>query len=301
MNFHQLFVFYEVARAGGFSPAAEKLFLTQPAVTSQVKNLESFYGLQVFERAGRKVVLTEEGRILYEYADRIFNLGREAEEALNDFRGLSRGTLRIGATFTFGDYYLGSLLGAFHRKYPRIVLQVLAGNTNQIIENVLAGQSDVAFVALDPRQEKITAREVISDALVGAVSREHPLARKKTLSIRDLHGQRLILREKGSSPRRLIEALFQERGIAPLVIMESASTAAIKKMAEEGCGIAVLSQQVIQKEVRAKTLVRLPFCDARILYHFYLIHHRDKYFSRALRAFRDLVEEIARETPAARG
>ncbi len=104
MNIHQVRVFYEVAKAQSFSAAAEKLHLTQPAVTWQIKNLEEHYDLRFFERTGKKILLTEEGRILFDFADRILTLSREAEEALADLRGLSRGTLRIDTVLTFGDY-----------------------------------------------------------------------------------------------------------------------------------------------------------------------------------------------------
>jgi DNA-binding transcriptional LysR family regulator len=295
MNFHQLQCFYEVARSASFSRAAQKLFLTQPAVTWQVKNLESFYDLKFFERAGKKIALTDEGKILFEFADRIFNQAREAEEALDEFRGFSRGALRIDTGFTFGDYYLSALLTAFHRKYPKIVTQISTGNTSQIIENTLGHKNDIAFVAHDPQHEKIISQEVVRDSLVAVVSPTHPFARKKNISLNELEGQPLLLREKGSSPRQMLEDLLRERGISPRIALESASTAAIKKMAEAGWGIALLSQQVIRNEVRAKSLKKLPIRDAEIVYHFYLIYRKDKYFSRVLQAFRDLVLEFSKK------
>lgn len=293
MNIHQLRVFYEVAKAGSFSAAAEKLHLTQPAVTWQIKGLEDSYDLKIFDRTGKKVLLTEEGKILFDYADRILNLNRQAEEALIDLKGLSRGTLRIDSVFTFGDYYLFSMLRDFHKKYPKITLQINTGNTRQIIENTLLHKNDIAFVAQDPGYDKLEAQEFTSDLLVGIVHPTHRFARRKSISLKELNGQPLILREQGSFPRRILDEILKKRGISPRIIMESASTMAIKKMVESGNGMAILSQQVVKKELLAKSLIELPLSDAEITYRFYLIYHKDKYFSRALKAFMDVAAEFS--------
>lgn len=293
MNFHQLRVFYEVAKASSFSAAADKLCLTQPAVTWQIRNLEDFYDLKFFERVGKKVLLTEEGKILFDYADRILNLSRQAEEALADLKGLSGGTLKIGATFSFADYYLPVLLDAFHKKYPKIAIQISTGNTPQIIETALLHKNDLAFVAYDPKNEKLVAREFASDQLEAIVCLSHPFAKRKSISLKDLRGQPLILRELGSSKRRMIDEVLREKGITPTIIMESASTSAIKKMVESGVGVAILSRQVVKKEVQAKAFKELPFTDASIAHRFYLIHHKDKFFSQASRAFMDLTLEYS--------
>lgn len=296
MNLHQLRVFYEVAKAQSFSAAAEKLHLTQPAVTWQIRNLEDYYELKFFERTGKKIFLTEEGRTLFEFADRILNLSREAEEALADLRGLSRGTLRIDTVFTFGDYYLPTLIQAFHRKYPRIGFQVNTGNTSQIIENTLTHKNDLSFVAYDPKNPNLRAQEIITDVLVGVVAPNHPFARKKSIRLRDLNGQPLILRERGSSPRRILDEIFQKRRISPQILLESASTQAIKKTVELGMGIAILSQQVIKEELQSNRLRKLTISDAEIVYRFYLIHHKDKYLSRGLRAFMEMAIDPAKRT-----
>lgn len=295
MNIHQVRVFYEVAKAQSFSAAAEKLHLTQPAVTWQIKNLEEHYDLRFFERTGKKILLTEEGRILFDFADRILTLSREAEEALADLRGLSRGTLRIDTVFTFGDYYLSALLLAFYRKYPKIILQVNTGNTSQIIENTLLHKNDLAFVAYDPKNEKLKVHEIISDVLVGVVAPLHPWARKKSIRLKDLDGEPLILREHGSSPRRILEAIFDERKVHPRIILESASTPVIKKTVESGIGMAILSQQVVKEELRSQRLTKLSIRDAEIVYRFYLVYHKDKYLSRALKAFMDMAIELSQK------
>ncbi len=287
MNLHQLMVFYEVAKEKSFSAAAEKLRLTQPTVTWQIKNLEEYYGLKFLERIGKKILLTEEGKVLFEIAQKFLNLSDQAELMLSDLKGLTRGNLRVDAVFTFGGYYLSALLASFHKKYPDITFQVHTGNTSQIIENTRLQKNDLAFVAYDPDDDRLVAREFISDILVAVVSRNHPLARKKFIELKDLNGQPLILREHGSSPRRVVDEIFKKNKIVPIVRMESASTILIKRMVENGMGIGILSRQVVRQEVLEKSLKELPFSDVQIGYRFFLIYHKDKYFSRTLKAFLD--------------
>jgi DNA-binding transcriptional LysR family regulator len=285
MNFNQLHAFYHVAKAGGFGSAAAALHLTQPALSWQVKNLEACLDVQLLDRVGRRVALTEEGRSLYAYAERIFTLARDAEEALADFRGLARGRMKIDATFTFGDYYLPALLLAFHRQHPQIVLEVRTGNTSQVLANTLRRENDLAFVARDPAHPDIAAREVVRDVLVAVVPPSHRLAHHKSIPLHELQDEGLIVRERGSLPRHILDELLARRAVSPRIVMESASTRAIKRMVEGGMGVAVLSQQVLREELQTGSLVKVRLRDASIAYRFYLIHRRDKYLSRALRAF----------------
>jgi DNA-binding transcriptional LysR family regulator len=295
MNLHQLKVFYEVAKSGSFSSAAQTLLLTQPAVSWQMKSLEGLYEVKLFEKMGKKIALTEEGKVLFDFADRILNLTRQAEAALADLKGLSRGCLKVDSTFTFGDFYLPDLLSAFHKKYPHIAVQVTTGNSSQIIENTLLHKNDIAFAARDPHHEKLEACEFTSDRLVAIVSPAHSFARRKSISLEEIEGQPLILRERGSSPRRMLDEILEQRKISANVITESASTSAIKKMVEKGIGMSILSQQVVKKELQARILKQLPFSDVDIAYTFYFIYHKDKYVSHALKAFLDIAMEFSRK------
>ena len=285
MNLHQLRVFYEVASARSFTAAAARLRLTQPAASWQVRRLEETYGLKLLDRTGTRVSLTEEGRVLQEFAGRLLRLEREAEEALADLRGMPLGPLRIDATYIVGDYYLPGLLEALHRRHPGILFQVGIGNSSQVIDNTLAQKNDIGICAYDPVHPKLEARHILTDILVPVVGPTHPFARRRTIALRELEGQALILREQGSSPRRTIDEILQRRGIAPTVVMESASTPIIKRFAANGAGVAILSRQVVATELKDGSLHLVPFKDAEIAYHFYLIHHRDRWTSRSLKAF----------------
>jgi DNA-binding transcriptional LysR family regulator len=293
MNLHQLRVFCEVAELRSFSAAAERLHVTQPAITLQIKNLEDYYELKVFERIGKKVLLTEEGKVLFDFANRILTLSRQAEEALADLKGLSRGAIRIGTSFSFGDYYLPTLLKIFHDKYPQISIEISAGNTSQIIENTLLHQNDVAFVAYHPKNNRLVVRDFISDILVAILPKRHKLAARESLTLNELTGEPLILRERGSSYRGMVDETFREKGISPLIIMESASTSAIKKMVQSGAGIAILPRQVVKEEAEASVFKAIEFTEVEMAHRFYLIYHKEKHFSRPLRVFVDMAMDQA--------
>jgi DNA-binding transcriptional LysR family regulator len=290
MNLHQLHVFYEVASARSFTAAATKLHLTQPAATWQVKRLEEAYGVRLLDRAGKRVSLTEEGKVLFDFAGRILRLSRETDEALSDLRGLPMGTLRIDATYIVGDYYLPGLLEALHRQHPDLAYQIGIGNSSQVIENTLAQRNDIGICAHDPIHPKLEARRILTDVLVAVVGPTHPFARRRTIALQELAGQPLILREQGSSPRRTIDEILKRHGIDPRVVMESASTPIIKRFAANGVGVAILSQQVVAKELQEGLLRLVPFRDAEVAYHFYLIRHRDRWASRSVKAFIEMAQ-----------
>jgi DNA-binding transcriptional LysR family regulator len=293
LNLHQLRVFCEVAEAKSFTGAANKLHMTQPAITSQIRNLEDYYELKFFERSGKEVFLTEEGRVLFEIANRILDLSRQAEEVICDLKKLSCGTLQIGTSFSFADYYLPALLKAFHKKYPNIFIKISAGNSSQIIEDTLLHKNDIAFVAYHPGNNKLLVREFMSDTLVAIVPNQHKLAGRESVTLNELNGEPLILREPGSSKRKMVDDAFREKRISPLIVMESASTKAIKKMVESGAGIAILSGQEVKKDVEDNAFKALPFTEVEIAHRFYLVIHKDKYFSRALKAFVDMAMDLA--------
>ncbi len=296
MNMHQLRVFCNVAEFNSFSVAAEKLHMTQPAVTLQIKNLEAYYQLKFFERVGKKILLTEEGRVLFAIGNQILDLDRKAEEVIADLKGLSRGTVRIAASFSFADYYLPSLLKAFHEKYPKIFLEISTGNSRKVIEDTLLHRNDIGFVAQHPANGKLVVRGFVSDSLVAIVPLQHKLAQRELITLNELNGEPLVLREPGSSNRKMVDEAFKKRGISPLVVTESASTPTIKKLVQSGAGIGILSGQVVKEEVEARAFKAKAFTEVEMSHRFYLIYHKDKYFSRALKAFVNVAMDLAQRT-----
>jgi len=254
--------------------------------------MEVYYKVKLFEHVGKHTVLTNAGEVLFDFAEKIFNLERLAEEAIADFRKLDKGLLKIDSVFTFADYYLPTLLEAFYKKYPKITLNIQTGNTSQIIENTLLHRNDIAFVADRPETDKLVVREFVSDRLVGVVSLRHKFAQRESIGLEELNGELLILREQGSSPRRIIDEVLKTKDVSPQIVMESGSTTVIKRAVEAGIGMAILSRQAVKKEVEAGILKELNFSDIEISYQFFLIHHKDKYLSLLLRVFLDIATDL---------
>ena len=300
MNLHQLRVFCEVANARSFTAAAAKLHLTQPAATWQVKRLEEAYGMRLLDRAGKRIALTEEGKVLLDFAGRLLRLAKETDGALADLRGLPMGALRVDATYIVGDYYLPGLLEALHRQHPGLAFQIGIGNSSQVIENTLAQRNDIGICAHDPVHPKLEARRILTDLLVAVVGPTHAFARRRGIALRELAGQPLILREQGSSPRRTIDDILARRGITPRVVVESASTPIIKRFAANGAGIGILSERVVAKELDEGLLRLVPFKDAEMKYHFYLIRHRDRWASRSVQAFVEMTQAFQQDPQPAR-
>ena len=178
-----------------------------------------------------------------------------------------------------------ALLKAFHEKYPRIFLQVSTGNTSQIIEDTLLHKNDVAFVAYHPRNSKLVVREFVSDILVAAIPNQHKLAERESITLNELNREPLILREPGSSYRGMVDEVFRKKGVSPLVVMESASTGAIRGMVASGTAIAILSEHAVKRDVESGVFKAKRFTEVEMTETFYLIYHKDKFTSRALKAF----------------
>ena len=294
MNLHHLKAFYEVARSLSFTKAAETLFLTQPAVTYAVNSLETMYDIKLFDRTHRQIELTDSGRELYTIAETIFSLAEQSDEMLSDYNEIKRGTVKVDATTTFAAYYLPEIYKRFHLKYRDINVINNTGNTKRIIENTEAGLNDIAFVAYDPGNDKLETIEFLRDRLIVIVSPDHPFTEKKYIKPGDLNGQEMVLREKGSSPRGLLDTFFELHNLRPHIVFESGSTPAIKKAVEHGSGISILSYQSVKQELINGSIARIEIADTSLVYNFYLIYRRSKYFSKRAKLFLETAMETAR-------
>ncbi len=297
MNLNQLWVFYNVARLKSFSLAAEQLFLTQPAVSTQVKRFEDFYNVKLFERFGRTIQLTDRGQALFAQATKIFDLVQEAGNLLEDMKGLKGGNLKVDASRTLGAYYLPDVLCAFCAKYPDVHIQMQVLNTHDVMENVLTFQSDLGFVGRREQNEKLIYIPFIEDELVIIVSPKHELVRRRSIALSAFNGQRLILREAGSGTRQEVEQVLRRQHVALDVVMELGSNEAIKRAVEKGLGVSVISANAIKRELKAGLLkaIRLPGESAKR--NFYVIYHKDKYLSNILKCFLQTVAEYVKTYP----
>ena len=289
MNLNQLKIFYLAAKKGNLSVAARELFITQPAVTKGIQRLQEFYDMKFVDHIGKKLLLTDAGEVLFEIAEKIFELESQAEESIRDFQQRKRGHIRILSSESFGDYYLPQVIILYSKAYPlvRITMDILP--TEQVVENTVTLNDDLGFISYPVQHKKLLVKEVLEDQLVIITPLDHPLTRKKMLTAKDLADQPIIMHETGSAPRKAIDEYIRKNQLNIKIPLEISSNRAIKRAVEEGIGIALISRKVAREEIQAGRLMAIPLSDPSMTRKFYMIHHKDKYLSESLQSFIDQV------------
>jgi len=295
MNFHQLKAFYYAVKYGSFSAAADALYITQPAVTKQIQQLQTTYGVKLLNRFGKKMVPTDAGEVLYDFADKIFQFESQAEESLRDFQQRKSGRLRIHASESFGAYYLPFIINLFRKKYPKVHVSVNIFPNQVIIDNTVRLENDMGFISYPTEHKKLTTREILEDRLVLIAPSSHLLVRKKLLEPRQLNGQSIIMHEKGSASREIVDEFIKRHNLSVSISLELSNNEAIKRAVEEGLGLSLISEHVVSEEVKRKKLKSVPLADPALKRKFYLIHHKDKYLSHPLQMFLRMVNQWALE------
>ncbi len=279
-----LSTFHLVARLGSVSRAAHELGISQPAVTQQIRRLERSLGLALFDRIGRRIVVTDAGRTLDTFAQRIFHLLDAAHEAMDSLTGLRTGRLDVGASRTAGAYYIAGLLDRFKQRYPGVQVSLSVGNSESILAKVLDFSLHAGLIAGPCDDPRLVSLPLIRDRLFVALPPGHALGEKRVISIQDLRGYPLILREPGSATRRLIAEAFQARGLDAAPSMELESNEAIKSAVNDGIGVGILARAAIAQDLAAGRLIGRPLREPLYL-DFSLVYHRDRTASPVVAAF----------------
>ena len=219
MNFNQLKTFYFAVKCGSYSAAAEALYITQPAVTKQVQQLEATYGIKFLNRFGKKMVLTDAGEVLYDFADKISQIESQAEESLRDFQQRKSGRLRIHASETFGAYYLPFIINLFRKKYPNIHISVNIFPNQEVIENTMKLENDLGFISYPFKHKKLVVKDVLEDRLVLIAPLSHPFTRMKLVDPPKLDGQPIIMHEKGSATRGIVDTFIKRNNLSVFIAL----------------------------------------------------------------------------------
>ncbi|MBI2863336.1 MAG: LysR family transcriptional regulator [Chloroflexi bacterium] len=294
-NFHQLFVFYTVARLSSFSKAADELYISQPAVSNQVKLLEQRYGQPLFERLSRGIKLTQAGEIALDYARRIFALADEMEEVIADLRGVAFGRLVIGASTTIGEYLLPEIMGRFKERHPGVDMELRISNTRQVAGEVLRHELDLGFIGGHDQDDSLMVEPFAADEIVLFASPRHRLAGRTDVNVDDLRDEGFITREKGSATRVIAETHLRLLGVEPQVRMELGSNEAVKRAVWAGLGLGMLSRAALLAEVESGHLVVLEIPDCCCRRQLSLIYRRDKRLTSVEQAFLSLVRTARHE------
>jgi DNA-binding transcriptional LysR family regulator len=258
MNLHHLAIFYAVAETGSISACGERMHISQPAVSRQLKEFEQRIGVVLFERLPRGMRVTQPGEVLRDYAARLFEIARTAEAAVREMSDARQGHLSIGASNTVGTYILPGLIAGFRRSHPAVGISLFVGNTEQVAQGVADLRFTLGFIEGPLHLSGMRVDRFIDDELVPVASGDHALRAKKRLLSADLCGHALLMRERGSGTRELVERRLQRHGVRAGYIVEFGSNEAIKQAAIRGEGVAWLPRVCMARELAAAELVRLP-------------------------------------------
>lgn len=293
MRLTQLRSFHAVAAAGGFTGAARLLHVSQPTVTTQVRFLEETYGVELFHRRGRSVRLTPLGEQLFETARRIFSLENDAVELLRDSGRLRSGHLRV---YAVGPYHVTEMLARFNQRYPSIRVSVRVGNSEEALRAVRDYEADVAVLAQFKQDEAIHSVPYSRHPVVLVVHRTHRLARRKSVPLRELAGERMILREPGSTTRKALEEALTAQRIKPRVVLEIGSREAIREAVAKGLGISAVSEA---EYVEHPDLRALRIADAEVYTYAHVLCLQERRRARVVKAFMDIVDDLTSIRPTA--
>ncbi|MGA7765304.1 MAG: LysR family transcriptional regulator [Candidatus Sulfotelmatobacter sp.] len=242
MDVRQLQMFKAVAELGGFTKAGTKLFISHSAISRQIKLLEDELHSPVFVRTGKQVILTEAGRVLLPYAEVILNQVADAQQHVLDLSQSPLRRVHIGTSTTTLSFFLPPVLEKFRSQYPNVPLLITTGLADTILQEIRAGTIDIGLVALPFEVQGLTVQPLYREEFVVAVGNRHPLAKKRSVRLRELETLPLILYPRGSGFRRALENLFCEVGLSPTVRMELENEEAIEKAVSDGVGISFLSK-----------------------------------------------------------
>jgi LysR family transcriptional regulator, low CO2-responsive transcriptional regulator len=287
MRLTQLRSFYAVARMGGFTKAAEHLHVSQPTITTQVRFLEESYKVELFHRSGRRVQLTLLGEQLMLLAQQVFSLEAEAVSLLRDAGELRTGHLRVAAV---GPYHVTQMLADFSLQYPEIKVSVSTGNSQDVLDRLLDYRADVGVLAQLVKDERFMSVPFNRHPVGIFTSTSHRFARRRSIRLAELQGERMILREQGSTTRKALELALQNAGVAPEVVMEISSREVIREAVSQGIGIAAVSSVEF---VPGPGLHLVHISDADIFTYAHVVCLAERRSMRMVKAFFDKVSPPA--------
>ncbi len=299
----QLRILKAIAAEGSFKRAADSLYVSQPAISLQVQNLERQLNVPLFDRGGRRAKLTEAGYLLLNYGEKILSLCQETCRAIEDLQNLQGGTLIVGASQTTGTYLLPRMIGLFRQKYPDVTVQLHVHSTRRTAWSVANGQIDLAIIGgeIPPElQESLTVRPYIEDELALILPVFHHFAQLDRIQKEDLYKLQFVALDSQSTIRKVIDQVLTRCGIDPRrlkVEMELNSIEAIKNTVQAGMGAAFVSTSAIEKELQMKVLHRTPIEGVVVKRMLSVIVNPNRYQSKAAEAFsRDILPQFATQT-----
>ncbi len=292
MNHYHLSVFLAVAKRLSYSRAAEELYISQPAVSRHVHDLEKDLGAQLLGQTGNKVYLTEAGKIVYEYARKLAFVGDEMKRALAELENLDRGYLRLGASSTPGTYLLPPIVAEYRRRYPGIEVTIAVTNCSQIVGGVLQNDLDLGFLGGMPSDPALQIRPLVHDSLLLVAPPTHTFAQRDSVTPEEMVQEPFVLREQASCTRWRLEEALAPRGLRLRRAMELNGSEAVKRAVAAGVGVAVVSEHSVENELSQGMLHALRIEGLPLERQMSIVAHRDARPTAAATAFLFVVESL---------
>ena len=289
MDLIKLKSFITVARLKSFRKASEELYFSQPAISAQIKELENYYNVDLFERTGKKFKLSEAGELLLPYAEDLVMKFEESRYYVQNAFKKSKGRIKVGTSVLPGVYFLPSILADFKKEYPDIIIDLQVDFSSEIEKAVLDNVLHVGIVGTPDGavfSGQLEKEVLLKDHLVACAGREHPFFSREAVSIEDIAGEELILPGKDTFTRKVIEDEIKKKGLKCSVCYEVTNNEMIKKMVENNLGISVLCSSMIKKEEMVKGL---PILDLKSHRHIDLVYRKDRKISPPLQSFIDFL------------
>jgi DNA-binding transcriptional LysR family regulator len=255
INLNQLRAFYQAAKCQNVSVAAQQLFVSQPAVTAQIKLFEDSCGLRLFKKKGRNLYLTDEGKTLFNYARKIFEYERKIEDAVGQMKELKKGSLRLGSARTYARYFMPFLLTGFRNAYPHIKIHFDEGSSLEMIHSLIDLKNEVVIIAKAEDHPNIAFIPFSREELVLILPPNHHLANKDSIRLEQIAEEPIIMKDPGSGTRKLVDELFEKRNCTPNILMETGDAEIIKLLVQHGEGVSFLVKEAVAVELQEKKLV----------------------------------------------
>jgi DNA-binding transcriptional LysR family regulator len=288
MDLWRLHIFCKVVELRSFSKAASSVYLSQPTVSSHIKDLEDHFECKLIDRLGREVAPTKAGLLLYGYAAKMIALKENAERALAEFQGKVRGHLTIGGSTIPGGYILPPLLGEFKQAYPEVTVTLIESDTAGIIQDTIEGRVELGVVGAKAREAQLVQEKVMDDEMFLIVPKGHKWAATGQVRLEELIKEPFIMREPGSGTRKSIEQVLDQSGhwFGHLnVVAEMGSTEAVRQAIKAGVGVSILSECAVGEELAARSLKKVGIKGMSFQRAFYLIVHKHRTQSPLCHAF----------------
>jgi len=289
----RLQVFHAVAKHLSFTKAAEALFMTQPAVTFQIRQLEEHFDTRLFDRAHGRITLTPAGQSALEYAERILGLSAELDTRMKEMSGQMAGPLLIGASMTIAEFLLPQALGEFKSRYPGVVPRLFVANSETVQARIAERTLDLGFIEGESHLPSLFTDVCGDDELQAVCAPSHPLAKLSSVTPKLLTEHAYISREPGSGTREVIDSYLQKVGVSPdslQLVMELGSPEALKGLVATGLGFTIMSRAAVAKETRLGQLVRIAL-SPRLTRHLAVVYPKERFQSRLVNSFVQFAKE----------